>query len=134
MVVPSYVCICCYVVGDPPAPNSVLSVSSPAIYHDTPEFNARVFVAASRQRSIELSQSRCGRDHSRHVKKLSSSKKQYGHRLRQLIQNARDLDLAVRHDIPRSTARGRLKQPRADVVSIDVLDNLVDSGQALRKD
>ena len=39
-----------------------------------------------------------------------------------LIQNTRDLDLAVRHGVPRSTARGWLKQSRANVVSIDVLD------------
>jgi hypothetical protein len=50
------------------------------------------------------------------------TQKQYDHRLRLLIQNTRDLDLAVRHGVPRSTARGWLKQSRTDVVSIDVLD------------
>jgi len=50
------------------------------------------------------------------------TQKQYDHRLRQLIQNTRDLDLAVRHGVPRLTARGWLKQSRTDVVSIDVLD------------
>ena len=50
------------------------------------------------------------------------TQKQYDHRLRQLIQNTRDLDLAVRHGVPRSTARGWLKQSRTDVISIDVLD------------
>jgi putative transposase len=50
------------------------------------------------------------------------TQKQYDHRLRLLIQNTRDLDLAVRHGVPRSTARGWLKQPRTDVVSIDVLN------------
>ncbi len=48
--------------------------------------------------------------------------KQYDHRLRRLIQKTGDLDLAVRHGVPRSTARGWLKQSRTDVVSIDVLD------------
>jgi len=48
--------------------------------------------------------------------------KQYDHRLRQLIQNTRDLDLAVRHGVPRSTARGWLNQSRTDVICIDVLD------------
>lgn len=48
--------------------------------------------------------------------------KQYDHRLRRLIQNTGDLDLAVRHGVPRSTARGWLKPSRTDVVSIDVLD------------
>ena len=47
---------------------------------------------------------------------------QYDHRLRRLIQTTGDLDLAVRHGVPRSTARGWLRQARADVVSIDVLD------------
>jgi len=48
--------------------------------------------------------------------------KQYDHRLRRLIQTTGDLELAVRHGVPRSTARGWLKQSRTDVVSIDVLD------------
>ena len=50
------------------------------------------------------------------------TQKQYDHRLRRLIQNTGDLDLAVRHGVPRSTARGWLKQSRTDVISIDVLD------------
>ena len=50
------------------------------------------------------------------------TQKQYDHRLRRLIQNTGDLELAVRHGVPRSTARGWLKQSRTDVVSIDVLD------------
>ena len=50
------------------------------------------------------------------------TQKQYDHRLRQLIQNTRDLDLAIRHGVPRSTARDWLKQSRTDVISIDVLD------------
>ena len=50
------------------------------------------------------------------------TQKQYDHRLRRLIQNSGDLDLAVRYGVPRSTARGWLKQARTDVVSIDVLD------------
>ena len=50
------------------------------------------------------------------------TQKQYDHRLRLLIQNTRDLELAVRPGVPRSTARGWLKQSRMDVVSIDVLD------------
>ena len=50
------------------------------------------------------------------------TQKQYDHRLRRLIQTTGDLDLAVRHGVPRSTARGWLRQASADVVSIDVLD------------
>ena len=50
------------------------------------------------------------------------TQKQYDHRLRRLIQNTGDLELAVRYGVPRSTARGWLKQARTDVISIDVLD------------
>ena len=50
------------------------------------------------------------------------TQKQYDHRLRRLIQKTGDLDLAVRYGVPRSTARGWLKQASTDVVSIDVLD------------
>ena len=50
------------------------------------------------------------------------TQKQYDHRLRRLIQTTGDLDLAVGYGVPRSTARGWLKQPNADVVSIDVLN------------
>ena len=50
------------------------------------------------------------------------TRKQYDHRLRRLFQNTGDFDLAVGYDVPRSTARGWLKQAKADVVSIDVLD------------
>ena len=50
------------------------------------------------------------------------TQKQYDHRLRRLIQNTGDLDLAARHGVPRSTARGWLKQTKTDVVSLDVLD------------
>jgi putative transposase len=57
------------------------------------------------------------------------TQKQYDHRLRLLIQNTRDLDLAVRHGVPRSTARRWLKQSRTDVVSIDVLDMDADALQ-----
>ncbi|MCR9297252.1 MAG: hypothetical protein NXI32_31535, partial [bacterium] len=52
----------------------------------------------------------------------SHTQKQYDHRLRRLIQKTGDLDLAVRYGVPRSTARGWLKQASTDVVSIDVLD------------
>ena len=50
------------------------------------------------------------------------TQKKYDHRLRDLIQNTGDLDLAVRYGVPRSTARGWLKQTHANVVSIDVLN------------
>ena len=52
----------------------------------------------------------------------TQTQKQYDHRLRRLIQITGDFDLAVRHGVPLSTARGWLEQARTDVVSIDVLD------------
>ena len=48
--------------------------------------------------------------------------KQYDHRLRRPIQTTGDLDLAVRYGVPCSTARGLLKQSRADVVFREGLD------------
>ena len=50
------------------------------------------------------------------------TQKQYDHRLRRLIQTTGDLDLTIRHGVPRSTTRGWLRQSRTVVVSIDVLD------------
>ena len=44
------------------------------------------------------------------------TQKQYDHRLRRLIQNTGDLELAVRYGVPRSTARGWLKQFRIPVI------------------
>ena len=50
------------------------------------------------------------------------TQKQCDHRLRHLIQNTGDLELAVRLGVPRSTARGWLTQSRMIVISFDVLD------------
>ena len=50
------------------------------------------------------------------------TQKQYDHRLRRLIQTTGDLELAVGHGVPRSTARGWLKHSGTEVASIDVLD------------
>jgi transposase InsO family protein len=50
------------------------------------------------------------------------TQQRYDHRLRRLIQTTGDLDLAVSHGVPRSTARGWLKNSGTDVVSIDALD------------
>lgn len=44
------------------------------------------------------------------------------HRLRELVQTTRDTQLATRHAVPASTARGWLSQSASKVVSIDVLD------------
>ena len=46
----------------------------------------------------------------------------YDHRLRDLLQTTRDIQLASRHGVPTSTARGWLSKSAVDVVTIDVLD------------
>lgn len=56
---------------------------------------------------------------------MRSSKRiqrRYDHRLRQLVQTTGDVELAVRHGVPRSTARGWIRRAKSEVVSIDVLD------------
>ncbi len=48
--------------------------------------------------------------------------RRYDHRLRDLVQTTGDLDLAVRHVVPRSTARGWRTKTTTEVVSLDVLE------------
>ena len=48
--------------------------------------------------------------------------RRYDDRLRVLVQTTGDLDLAVRHGVPRSTARGWRTKTTTDVVSLDVLE------------
>ena len=48
--------------------------------------------------------------------------RRYDHRLRDLVQTTGDLDLAVRHGVPRSTARGWRTKTTTEVVSLDVLE------------
>ena len=48
--------------------------------------------------------------------------RRYDHRLRALVQTTGDLELAIRHGVPRSTARGWLTQTTTEVVSLDVLE------------
>jgi hypothetical protein len=45
----------------------------------------------------------------------------YDHRLKELVRETGDFELAVRHGDPRSTARGWLRS-RKDVVTLDVLE------------
>lgn len=54
----------------------------------------------------------------------TSTRKQrtYDHCLRELVQSTRDIQLATRHGVPASTARGWLNKPATEVVSLDVLD------------
>ncbi len=46
----------------------------------------------------------------------------YDHRLRDLVQTSGDVELATRHGVPRSTARGWLTKTTTEVVSLDVLE------------
>ena len=48
--------------------------------------------------------------------------RRYDHRLRALVRTTGDLGLAVRHGVPRSTARGWLTRPSTEVVTLDVLE------------
>jgi len=50
------------------------------------------------------------------------SQRRYVHRLRALVKKTGDLDLAVRHGVPRSTARGWRAKPTIEVVSLDVFE------------
>ena len=48
--------------------------------------------------------------------------RRYDHRLRNLVQTTGDLELAIRHGVPRSTARGWRTKTTTEVVSLDVLE------------
>ena len=48
--------------------------------------------------------------------------RKYDHRLRELVQTAGDVELAIRHGVPRSTARGWRAKTTTEVVSLDVLE------------
>ena len=48
--------------------------------------------------------------------------RRYDHRLRALVRTTGDLGLAVRHGVPRSTARGWLTRTSTEVVTLDVLE------------
>jgi len=48
--------------------------------------------------------------------------RRYDHRFRELIRRTGDIDLALQHGVPRSTARGWLTSSNVAVVSIDACD------------
>ncbi len=50
------------------------------------------------------------------------TQRRYDHRLRELVQTTSDVELAIRHGVPRSTARGWLIKTTTEVVSLDVLE------------
>ena len=48
--------------------------------------------------------------------------RRYDHRFRALVKTSGDIEFAVRHGVPRSTARGWLTKTPVDVVTLDVLE------------
>jgi hypothetical protein len=50
------------------------------------------------------------------------TQRRYDHRLRELVQTSGDVELATRHGVPRSTARGWLIKTTTEVVSLAVLE------------
>ena len=52
----------------------------------------------------------------------SRTQRTYDHRLKDLVRETGDIRLATKQGVPRSTARGWLRWPRKDVVTLDVLD------------
>ena len=48
--------------------------------------------------------------------------RRYDHRLRALVQTTGDIDLGIRHGVPKSTARGWLTRTSTEVVTLDVLE------------
>jgi hypothetical protein len=51
------------------------------------------------------------------------SQRVYDHRLKALIQDTGDIRLATDTEVPRSTARGWLRQPRQEVITLDIFKN-----------
>src|SRR5664279_294192 len=49
------------------------------------------------------------------------TQRRYDHRLREHVRTTRDINCALQHGVPRSTARGWLRNPGAQVVSVDAL-------------
>ena len=56
------------------------------------------------------------------MSKFTRTQRRYDHRLRDLVQTSGDVELATRHGVPRSTARGWLTKRTTEVVSLDVLE------------
>ena len=50
------------------------------------------------------------------------TQRRYDHRLRDLVRTTRDIDCALQRGVPRSTARFWLREPDAEVVTVDVLN------------
>jgi len=48
--------------------------------------------------------------------------RRYDHRLRELVRTTGDIQHAIHRGVPRSTARGWLKSPRTEVVTVDITE------------
>jgi hypothetical protein len=53
---------------------------------------------------------------------MTRNLRRYDHRLRELVQSTSNIQHATRRGVPRSTAHGWLKSPRAEVVTVDATD------------
>ena len=55
------------------------------------------------------------------------TQRRYDHRLRHLVQESGDIRLAIRHGVPRSTARDWLRSPKRGVVTADLAERTEDA-------
>ena len=55
------------------------------------------------------------------MENTTRTQKKYDHRLKDLVRSTKDITCAVRRGVPRSTARGWLRAPATEVISIDVV-------------
>ena len=53
---------------------------------------------------------------------ITRTQRRYDHRLRELVQTTGDVEVAIRHGVPRSTARDWLTKTTPEVVSLDLLE------------
>jgi hypothetical protein len=51
----------------------------------------------------------------------TQTQNRYDHRLKELVRSTQDIRCALQQGVPPSTARGWLRAPTADVISIDVV-------------
>ena len=49
------------------------------------------------------------------------TQKKYDHRLKELVRSTQDITCAVRHGVPQSTARGWLRAPPTEVITVDAV-------------
>jgi putative transposase len=66
----------------------------------------------------------------------TQTRNRYDHRLKEVVRSTQDIQCALQQGVPRLTARGWLRPPTAEVISIDVFQpdaiNLQDEALQLR--